>query len=119
MVFDQFVSWLTAEYLSVRGDYPHPHNPFPHDDVGLLYIVLLLPLPTRIMASALVIHLWLPLFAFSSLAVRFVYLLLRAAEWAEWFLKQGDAHPLKTIGIVATIIVFGSAMLVKEASTLL
>jgi hypothetical protein len=33
----------------------------------------------------------------------------------QWFLKQGDAHPLKAIGIVATIIVFGSAMLVKEA----
>jgi hypothetical protein len=27
---------------------------------------------------------------------------------------QGDAHPLKAIGIVATIIVFGSAMLVNE-----
>jgi hypothetical protein len=33
----------------------------------------------------------------------------------QWFLKQGDAHPLKAIGIAATIIVFGSAMLVKEA----
>jgi hypothetical protein len=29
------------------------------------------------------------------------------------------AHPLKAIGIVATIIVFGSAMLVKEAWTVL
>jgi hypothetical protein len=36
-----------------------------------------------------------------------------------WFLKQGDAHPLKAIGIVATIMVFGSAMLVKEAWTVL
>jgi hypothetical protein len=34
----------------------------------------------------------------------------RAVEWAQWFLKQGDAHPLKAIGIVATIIVFGSAI---------
>jgi hypothetical protein len=39
----------------------------------------------------------------------------RAVEWAQWFLKQGDAHPLKAIGVVATIIIFGSAMLVKEA----
>ena len=45
--------------------------------------------------------------------------LFRAVEWAQWFLKQGDAHPLKAIGIVATIIVFGSAMLVKEAWTIL
>jgi hypothetical protein len=32
---------------------------------------------------------------------------------------QGDAHPLKAIGGVATIIVFGSAMLVKEGSAVL
>ena len=42
-----------------------------------------------------------------------------AVEKAQWFLKQGDAHPLKAIGVVATIIVFGSAMLVKEAWTVL
>ena len=74
-------------------------------------------LPT--MAPALIVHLWLPLFALSSLAVRFVYLLFRAVEKAQWFLKQGDAHPLKAIGIVATIIVFGTATLVKEAWTVL
>jgi len=33
--------------------------------------------------------------------------------------KEGDAHPLKAVGIVATIIVFGSAMLVKEGWALL
>ena len=71
------------------------------------------------MAPAFIIHLWLPLFALSSLVVRLVYLIFRAVEWAQWFLKQGDAHPLKAIGIVATIIVFGSATLVKEAWTVL
>jgi hypothetical protein len=35
------------------------------------------------------------------------------------FIRKGDAHPLGAIGIVATIIVFGSAMLVKEAWALL
>jgi hypothetical protein len=68
-----------------------------------------------ILLPALIIHLWLPLFALSSWGVRLVYLILRAVEWAQWFIKQGDAHPLKAVGIVATIIVFGSAMLVKEA----
>jgi hypothetical protein len=71
------------------------------------------------MAPAFIIHLWLPLFAISSLFVKLVYLIFRAVEWAQWFLKQGDAHPLRAIGIVATIIVFGSAMLVKEAWTVL
>jgi hypothetical protein len=33
--------------------------------------------------------------------------------------QAGDAHPLKAISIVATIIVFGSAMLVKEGWALL
>ena len=48
-----------------------------------------------------------------------VFWIFRAVEWSQWFLKQGDAHPLKAIGIVATLIVFGSAMLVKEAWTVL
>jgi hypothetical protein len=72
-----------------------------------------------IMRPAFIIHLWLPLFVLSSLAIRLIYLLFRAVEWAQWFLKQGDAHPLKAIGVVATIIVFGSAMLVKEGWALL
>jgi hypothetical protein len=76
-----------------------------------LYITLMKP--------AFIIHLWLPLFALSTLVVRLIYLIFRAVEWAQWFLKQGDAHPLKAIGIVATIIVFGSAMLVKEGWALL
>jgi hypothetical protein len=51
-----------------------------------------------ILAPALVIHLWLPLFAISSLIVKLIYPIFRAVEWAQWFLKQGDAHPLKDIG---------------------
>jgi hypothetical protein len=71
------------------------------------------------MLPAFIIHLWLPLFALSSLVVQLIFWVFRAVEWAQWFLKQGDAHPLKAIGIVATIIVFGSAMLVKEGWALL
>jgi hypothetical protein len=69
--------------------------------------------------AAFIIHLWLPLFALSSLFVKLVFWIFRAVEKAQWFLKQGDAHPFRAIGIVATIIVFGSAMLVKEAWTYL
>jgi hypothetical protein len=73
----------------------------------------------KVMRSAFVIHLLLPLFALSSVVVRLVFWIFRVVEWAQWFLKQGDAHPLKAIGMVATIIVFGSAMLVKEGWALL
>ena len=72
-----------------------------------------------IMRPAFIIHLWLPLFALSSLVVQLIFWIFRAVEWAQWFLKQGDAHPLRAIGIVATIIVFGSAMLVKEGWAIL
>ena len=72
-----------------------------------------------IMRPAFIIHLWLPLFALSSLVVQLIFWIFRAGEWAQWFLKQGDAHPLRAIGIVATIIVFGSAMLVKEGWAIL
>jgi hypothetical protein len=81
--------------------------------------LLLLPLSFKVMAPALIIHLWLPLFALSTLIARLVFWIFRAVEKAQWFLKQGDAHPLKAIGIVAIIIVFGSAMLVKEGWALL
>ena len=72
-----------------------------------------------VLTPPFIVHLWLPLFALSSLIVKLSYFIFRAVEWAQWFLKQGDAHPLKAIGIVATIIVFGSAMVVKEAWTVL
>jgi hypothetical protein len=90
--------------------------------VRAIYVVLFILFGNYflgILAPALIIHLWLPLFALSSLVIKVVYWMFRAVESAQWFLKQGDAHPFKAIGIVATIIVFGSAMLVKEAWTVL
>jgi hypothetical protein len=70
-------------------------------------------------ATPLILQLWFPLFVLSSLVARLVFWIFRAVEWAQWFLKQGDAHPFKTIGVIATIIVFGSAILVKEGWALL
>jgi hypothetical protein len=86
--------------------------------IGILYLAFS-KLFLSLMSPALVIHLWLPLFALSTLIARLIFWIFRAVEWAQWFLKQGDAHPLKAIGMVATIIVFGSAMLVKEGWALL
>jgi hypothetical protein len=89
------------------------------DFFNLFEFALLTPWFVEIMRPAFIIHLWLPLFALSSVIARLVFWIFRAVEWAQWFLKQGDAHPLKAIGVVATIIVFGSAMLVKEGWALL
>jgi hypothetical protein len=110
--------------LHLRGAnlYRTLFGPFPSsNDIDLTkFITQVYPLLIfRTMAPAFIIHLCLPLFALSSLVVKLVFWIFRAVEWAQWFVKQGDAHPLKAIGIVATIIVFGSAMVVKEAWTVL
>lgn len=73
----------------------------------------------RLMLPALVIHLWLPLLVVASLGVRVVFVIFRAVEWAQWFLKQGDQHPIRAIGVVATVLVFVGVALAKEAWTIL
>ena len=60
--------------------------------------MLLLFIFIAMMRPAFIIHLWLPLFALSTLIARLVFWIFRAVEKAQWFLKQGDAHPLKAIG---------------------
>jgi hypothetical protein len=62
---------------------------------------------------ALVVHFWLPLFAIGALGVRFLYPIFRAIEWAQWFLKQGNQHPLRAIGVVAAVLVFAGTAIGK------
>jgi hypothetical protein len=56
-------------------------------------------------APALVVFAWLPLFALGILAVR----ILRPLSWfvskVKWGLKDGAAHPLKAVAIVAAAVV--------------
>jgi hypothetical protein len=111
--------WLDPAVLRFIYPFPTWKEVVSNIDVVRMVLPNLFTSFFEITRSAFVVHLWLPLFALSSLVVRLVYLILRAVEWAQWFLKQGDAHPLKAIGVVATIIVFGSAVLVKEAWTVL
>jgi hypothetical protein len=63
----------------------------------------------NLLAPALLVHLWLPLFAVGTLGVRLLYPIFRAVEWAQWFIKQGDRHPLRAIGLVAAVLVFAGA----------
>jgi hypothetical protein len=60
----------------------------------------------QVMAPAVFVHLWLPLFALGSFGVRVLYVIFQAVEWAQWFLKQGNRHPLWAIGVVAAALVF-------------
>ena len=116
------VSFVSIIYVIVIGsfwiDYPSVQMPRLYS-LFQAFKPVILQLFFLFMRPAFIIHLWLPLFALSSLVVKLIFWSFRAVEWAQWFLKQGDAHPLKAIGIVATTIVFGSAMLVKEGWALL
>lgn len=56
--------------------------------------------------SALIIHLWLPLFAVSVILVRLANWFLSATVWMQWFLARGERHPLEAVGFVAASIVF-------------
>jgi hypothetical protein len=92
---------------------------FPQIDVQLTYAIsqflLLHVFPTAwfhfkqfflSVAVGLIVHLWLPLFAVGALGVQLLYPIFRAVEWAQWFLKQGNRHPLRAIGAVAAAVVF-------------
>jgi hypothetical protein len=62
---------------------------------------------------AFLVHLWLPLYGLAFLCVRLLYPVFRAIQWFQWFLKEGDQHPLRAIGIVATVLAFvGTTVLV-------
>jgi hypothetical protein len=55
---------------------------------------------------ALVVFIWLPLFALGILIVRLWTPLSWAVGTTQWFLKEGKEHPLKAIGYVAAVVVF-------------
>lgn len=70
-----------------------------------------------IMMPAFLVHLWLPLLALGALGVRLLYAIFRAVEWAQWFLKQGNQHPLRAIGLVAAALVFAGTVVWRVATT--
>jgi hypothetical protein len=69
-------------------------------------LVISHPKDFLLMAPALLVHLWLPLFVFGASGVKLLYPIFRAVEWAQWFLKRGSQHPLEAIGTVVAILVF-------------
>jgi hypothetical protein len=47
------------------------------------------------------------------IGVRLLCPIFRAVEWAQWFLKQGNQHPLSAIGMVAAVLVLAEAVIGK------
>jgi TIR domain len=62
--------------------------------------------------SALVVHLWMPLFAIGVFVIRFLGPTLRAVRWIQWFVRDGDEHPLEAIGTVAALLIFAVMVVV-------
>jgi hypothetical protein len=63
--------------------------------------------------GALLVHLWLPLFAISVVLLKGLNYFLLAAKTAQWFLKRGKDHPLEAVGFVAAPLVFIGATAVQ------
>jgi hypothetical protein len=55
---------------------------------------------------ALAVFAWLPLFALGVVIGRLLTPLSWVVGRAQWFLKEGKAHPLKAIGYIAGVVVF-------------
>jgi hypothetical protein len=60
---------------------------------------------------ALVVFVWLPLLAIGILVARASGPFLWAVGRTQWFLKDGQNHPLKAVGCVATVVVFGVGLI--------
>jgi hypothetical protein len=56
--------------------------------------------------GAFAVHLWLLLFALGVIFLQVSNSFLWAAGKMQWFLKQGENHPLQAVGYVAAVIVF-------------
>ncbi|HTV87799.1 MAG TPA: hypothetical protein VME41_02175 [Stellaceae bacterium] len=81
------------------------------DPVGLFYIGSALfkagifQEPSSLcLIAALMVHLWLALFAFGAISLRGLQSIFRFTRTMQWFLERGDDHPIEAIGLVAALI---------------
>jgi hypothetical protein len=49
---------------------------------------------------AMLVHSWLAMFAMGVLGLQLLKWIGRASGWTQWFLKDGDKHPLEAVGYV-------------------
>jgi hypothetical protein len=69
--------------------------------------------PCLVLAPALIVFAWLPLFGISLLLIRLLNLLTPVVAKTRWFLKEGNDHPLIAVGYVAGAIVFVIAVALR------
>jgi len=74
------------------------------------------PTSLLILLPPSLVHIWLLLFAVGALSVRMLYPMFRVITWAQWFLRQGDRHPIRAIGMVAAALSFVVAVIWNAAA---
>lgn len=65
---------------------------------------------------AIIVHLWLPLLAVGVIGLKSASYFLWASGKAQWFLKQGQQHPLEAVGWVAAVVVFIVTAIIRVVS---
>jgi hypothetical protein len=83
---------------------------------NLFYFYLNDPEKLAYLSPMFLVHLWLLLFALGALGTRLLYPIFRIITWAQWFLKQGDRHPMRAIGMVAAALMFIAGGIWKAAA---
>jgi len=59
-----------------------------------------------IVYPAIIVLLWLPLFMFGALGIRLLQIIRSAIGKTQWFIRDGNKHPIESVGLVAAILVF-------------
>jgi hypothetical protein len=96
--------------IQLRGNifgYPLVYSLLKSVEASSITAIILLMMP------AFFVHLWLPLFGLGALGVRALYFCVYAVKWLQWFLKGGDEHPIRAIGIVAAAFMFAGTATIR------
>jgi hypothetical protein len=91
-----------AFFAAKKGQFHAP----PLDQLALVFAVTFI-----FSIPALIVFVWLPLFAMGILVARITGPLFRAAGKIQWFLKDGQTHPLKAVGCVAAVAVLACGII--------
>jgi hypothetical protein len=87
-------------YLHWRGIVPETVG-FWKTLYGVFFLTITVPEWRDLLIAALVVHLWLPLFAIAAG-------LVSALRWTQWFLRDGRQRPYQAIGyLVAAMVLVG------------
>jgi hypothetical protein len=96
-------------FINVKGHFYIP----PLSKQALDFLAFIFAASLIFSIPALIVFVWLPLFAIGILVARITGPLFRAVGKIQWFLKEGQTHPLRAVGCVAAIVVLGFGIILQ------